>query len=125
MYITVIIVTKEYYDKIYLLYILRSFMKDYSKIFLEEVVTTARTVDKKDRNTDGSFEMKLSDKDIKDILGRERLRKGLKNNLIKDLESANVKASTCDSNSLCIIIPEEKLEKKIAKYSDIKKGLNE
>jgi len=100
-------------------------MKDYSKIFLEEVVTTARTVDKKDRNTDGSFEMKLSDKDIKEILGRERLRKGLKNNLIKDLESANIKASTCDSNSLCIIIPEEKLEKKIAKYSDIKKGLNE
>ena len=100
-------------------------MKDYSKIFMEEVVTTARTVDKKDRNSDGSFEMKLSDKDIKDILGRKRLREGLKNNLIKDLESANVKATTCDSNSLCIIIPEEKLEKKIAKYSDIKKGLNE
>ena len=100
-------------------------MKDYSKIFLEEVVTTARTVDKKDRNTNGSFEMKLSDKDIKDILGRERLREGLKNNLIKDLESANVKATICDSNSLCIVIPKEKLEKKIAKYSDIKKGLNE
>ena len=100
-------------------------MKDYSKIFLEEVVATARTVDKKDRNTNGSFEMKLSDKDIKDILGRERLRKGLKDNLIEDLENANVKASTCDSNSLCIIIPKAKLEKKIAKYSDIKKGLNE
>jgi len=100
-------------------------MKDYSKILVEEVVTTARMAEKKYRNSDGSFEMKLSDKDIKDILGRKRLRKGLKDNLIKDLDSANVKASICDSNSLCITIPEEKLEKKIAKYSDIKKGLNE
>jgi len=95
-------------------------MKDYSKIFLEEVVSTARTVDKKERNTEGALEIKISDKDIKDILGRDRLRQGLKDNLIKDLESANIKASTCDSNSLCIIIPEEKLEKKILKYSDIK-----
>lgn len=95
-------------------------MKDYSKIFLEEVVSTAKTVDKEERNNKGSLELKLSDNDIKNILGRKRLRKGLKNNLIEDLNSANVTASECDTNSLCIIIPEEKLDKKILKYSDIK-----
>ncbi len=95
-------------------------MKDYSKIFIEEMVSTARTVDKKERHSNGSLEIKISDEDIKDILGRKRLRQGLKKNLIKDLASANVKASECDTNSLCIIIPKEKLDKKILKYSDIK-----
>lgn len=94
-------------------------MKDYSKVFLENIVSKAKTVDEEKRNSDGSLEIKISDNDIKSILERKRLRGGLKENLIKDLESANCKATTCDTNSLCVTIPKEKMEKEIMKYSDL------
>ena len=97
-------------------------MQDYSKLFIEDIVSTAKKVDVKDKNKDGSIEMKISDKDIKSILDRKRLKKGLKDNLMKDLNSAKIEASKCDSNSLCVVIPKEKLERKILNYSDIKKA---
>jgi len=96
-------------------------MKDYSKILIEKIVSTSRTVDKEQRNSNGSLEIKVSDNDIKDILGRKRLRQGLKDNLVNDLNSAGLKALNCDTDSLCITIPKEKIDKKILKYSDIKK----
>ena len=94
-------------------------MKSYSKVFVEELVSKAKKVDKSERDSNGSLEIKVSDNDIKNIVGRKRLRQGLKANLIKDLEGTNFKASECDTNSLCIIIPKEKLDKKIINYSDI------
>ena len=94
-------------------------MKDYSKLFIEDIVSKAKNADKKKREENGSFEMKISDKDIKNILNRKRLRKGLKENLIKDLESSSLKASSCDTNSICVVIPKDKIEKNINKYSDI------
>jgi hypothetical protein len=74
----------------------------------------------KDKKDDGSLEIKISNSDIKSILGRQRIRKGLRDNLVKDLNSSNIKTSSCDSNSLCVIIPKDKLEKTIIKYNDIK-----
>lgn len=94
-------------------------MKDYSKILIEDIIAKAKMVDKKERMDNGSLEIKISDKDIKNILARKRLRKGLKDNLVQDLIDANFKASNCDTSSLCVVIPKDKLEKKIIKYSDI------
>jgi len=94
-------------------------MKDYSKIFIEDIVAKAKKVDQAKREKDGSLEIKVSDKDIKEILNRKRLRKGLKDNLVKDLTNSQLKASTCDTNSLCVVIPKDKLDKQVIKYSDI------
>ena len=94
-------------------------MKDYSKIFIEDIVSKAKKVDINKREKDGSLEMKISDKDIKNILNRKRLRKGLKDNLLKDLKESKLNASNCDTSSLCVTIPKDKIEKKIIKYSDI------
>lgn len=94
-------------------------MKDYSKIFIEDIVSKAKKVDESQKEQNGSVEIKISDNDIKNILNRKRLKKGLKENLVKDLQNSNLKASSCDTNSLCVTIPKEKIEKKIIKYSDI------
>lgn len=95
-------------------------MQDYSKLFIEDIVSKAKKVDASNKNDDGSIEIKISNNDIKNILDRKRLKKGLKENLIKDLNNSNIKAKTCETEAICVVIPKEKIEKKIIKYSDIK-----
>lgn len=95
-------------------------MKSYSKKFIEDIVSKAKKVDKKDKNDNGSLEIKISNNDIRNILDRKRIRKSLKDNLVKDLDNANIQVNICDTNSLCVTIPKDKIEDKIIKYSDIK-----
>jgi hypothetical protein len=94
-------------------------MKDYSKIVLQDIIAKARKVPQENRNTDGSLEIKVSDNDLKKISGRKRLRESLKNNIFNDLNEKDITTKKCDTDSLCIIIPKEKMGKQIINYKDI------
>jgi len=56
---------------------------------------------------------------LKEILGRKKLRESLKDNIIDDFEGTTIIAKRCDTDSLCIIIPKEKMEKKIINHKDL------
>lgn len=94
-------------------------MKDYSKVVLQDIIKKLRNVSEENKNEDGSLEIKVSDDDLKEILGRKRLRESLKDNIFKDFNEKNITTKKCDTDSLCIIIPKEKMEKKIINYKDL------
>jgi len=99
-------------------------MRDDSKKLLEKVIADCKEISENlQKNPDGSIDIKLSNKNVKEILGKQRIKEGLKNNLVDDLKDLN--ASICDTNSLCLTIPKSKLEKTIISYDEIQKKIEE
>jgi len=92
-----------------------------SKKFMEDIINKVKLVKKENRLEDGSVEIKVADEDIKHILNKKVLRGNVKQRLSDDLQSAGINAQVCVTNDLKVTIPNEILEDKTIKYSELQK----
>jgi len=77
-----------------------------------------RSVKKKSSNLNQDVMVKITKDDIKDGLGRQRLKKVTIEKLKKDFEKSGLRVDDCD-NDLCVTIPVDKLKSNVFTYKEL------